>query len=104
MWDSTVPDEDGYIAESGCSDAVALEAEPPLASPVSMTTTSRVILALGPVNLVQVTSAMGRGPIHNVDGESGRRLEDDGDTHRDIRKVTDAPRYQSKTSDVTRPE
>ena len=54
----------------------------------------------GAVNLTTVTSAVGRGPIQNDDGESAYRLEDDEQMNVD-RRVTDT-RTTDKTSDATR--
>ena len=55
-------------------------------------------MAHKPVNLGQATSAMGRGPNHQDDGESAHRLEDIG---KDTRRATDTC-ATGKTSDVIR--
>ena len=84
MWDSMVPDEEANIlANIGCSDAVALEAAPSSATDKEVDIVQR--MPLGAVNLGKVASAMGRGPINDQDGESGRRLEDASETHQGYR-------------------
>ena len=75
MWDSVVPDGMNVISnDKGCSNAMAREAAPSSANDIHVNIVQR--MPSGAVNLKQVTSAMGRGPILNDDGESGRRLED----------------------------
>ena len=106
MWYSSVhdnDDQDGITGNIGCSSAVAREAAPSLATNVhNIDIASR--MPPGAVNLRSVTSAMGRGPNHEDDGESAHRLEDGDDINRNISRVTDAPRYQRKSSDATRSE
>ena len=61
IWDSDAPDEQNVIVEvSGCSNAVAREAAP--SSAISVHNIDIVQrMAKTPVNLVKVTSAVGRG-------------------------------------------
>ena len=100
MWDEAQPDEeDNILANIGCSDAVAREAAPSSASGNRTDIVQR--MARKPVNLQQVPSAMGRGPIQDDDGESAHRLEDIAQMM-DDRRVTDT--YSTnKTSNVKRP-
>ena len=98
MWDNMVPDEEENIANIGCSDAVAREAAPSSASGNITDIAPR--MSTTAVSLAQVTSAVGRGPIHNDVGELGHRLEDDAQLQAD-RRVTDS-RTTDKTSDVER--
>ena len=93
-----VPDEAEEIAEIGCSDAVAREAAPSSAIIDDSDIAQR--MPPGAVNLIQVASAMVRGPIQQECGESPHRLEDDDD----IRRATDVRNDCGKTSDVARLE
>ena len=97
MWDRVVPDQErDDIVDIGCSDAVAREAAPSSATSGHTDIVQR--MPPGAVNLEQVASAMGRGPILNDDGESGRRLEDAQEARRGNR-TDDAQGNQDKTSD-----
>ena len=89
MWDSCVPDEEIDISgDHGCSNAVTREAAPSSATNDEIFDIAQR-MPPGAVNLEQVARAMGRGPNYLDDGELDQKLEDDGDMHRDIRKVTD---------------
>jgi hypothetical protein len=105
MWDTIVPDEEDNIANDiGCSDAVAREAAPSSATDDSIDIAQR--MAHGPVNLVQATSVMGRGPIRqNGFGVSAHRLENDAQEAHRGNIIDDALAIRDdgvKTSDAQR--
>ena len=89
MWDDAIPDDGVNFLPDGCSNAVTDEAAPTL---TNVTTSDSIAhrMGPGPVNLLQVTSAMGRGPDDCNDDEPGHRLDDT--------QAADA-RIQVKTSD-----
>jgi hypothetical protein len=100
MWDSSISNDDRnkITGNIGCSNAVAREAAPSSATDatdIDIDIAQR--MAHKPVNLRQATSAMGRGPIQNDDGESAHRLEDDAQVN-DDRRVTET-RTTDKTPD-----
>ena len=90
MWEEAHPDGDSKIIADGCSNAVASEAAPTSLATDDIDIARRMVNQ--PVNLQQVSSAMGRGPNQTDDIESGRRLEDDAQgvqRQQDQRRVND---------------